>query len=217
MDRLRTVFFVQNNLFGESESADDVASVDKLFDEGDAATEDVALAQPRRQKKRKTLIVDAGGPSHPPKKLREDHKTLSVPSIAGKSRSAVQRLLAGVVLNVEVRGEPIPILPFVTSFVSATPERESGDHTDFVTGLNLQTIRASQRSTVPLMMTVTTVIPTVDSTAITKEKTVKPSLFGVDSSSADRTDPTPGGFFDRTGSDFLVGGIRTVIDPDSDP
>ncbi|GKF42641.1 hypothetical protein Tco_0125983, partial [Tanacetum coccineum] len=58
------------------------ASIDKLFDEGssvievvDVATEDVALAQPRRQKKRKTLVADAGGPSHPPKKLREDHRT----------------------------------------------------------------------------------------------------------------------------------------------
>ncbi|GJT40011.1 monodehydroascorbate reductase [Tanacetum coccineum] len=28
-------------------------------------------------------------------------------------------------------------------------------------------------------------------------------------------DPTPGGFLDRTGNDFLVGGIRTVIDPDT--
>ncbi|GJQ91042.1 hypothetical protein Tco_0002181 [Tanacetum coccineum] len=28
-------------------------------------------------------------------------------------------------------------------------------------------------------------------------------------------DPTPSGFSDRTGSDFLVGGIRTVIDPDT--
>ncbi|GJQ99961.1 hypothetical protein Tco_0522946 [Tanacetum coccineum] len=191
------------------------ASVDKLFDEGGSGTQaeqgDSAGGGggggkgPRRQKKRKPLVVDVGVPSHPPEKLRGDHETPSVPSVAGKSKSAVQRLLAGVVLNVEFRGEPIPILPFVTSSVSATPEHEGGDHTDSMTGLNLQTIRASQRSTVPLMMTVTTVIPTVDSTAITKEKTVKPSLFGVDSSSADRTDPTPGGFFDRTGSDFLVG------------
>ncbi|GKA29227.1 hypothetical protein Tco_0715472 [Tanacetum coccineum] len=74
------------------------ASVDKLFDEGSSrnqtdqgdsaggggggegviiqpvievvdVAENVAPAQPRRQKKRKTLAVDAGGPSHPPKKL----------------------------------------------------------------------------------------------------------------------------------------------------
>ncbi|GJX15119.1 hypothetical protein Tco_0206877 [Tanacetum coccineum] len=75
-------------------------SVDKLFDEGgscnqmeqgDSASgghgvgiqlvseatktivEDAAPVQPRRQRKRKTIVSDAGGPSHPPKKLREDH------------------------------------------------------------------------------------------------------------------------------------------------
>ncbi|GJY73709.1 hypothetical protein Tco_0478140, partial [Tanacetum coccineum] len=229
------------------------ASVDKLFDEGSSGTQakqedstgggggGKALAQPRRQKKRKTLVADAGGPSHPPKKLREDYRTPSEPFVAGKSRSAVRRLLAGAVLNAEVRGEPIPTLPFVTSSVSATPEREGEDHTDFVTRINLRTIRASQRfvissdsshhsganateaevnslvrSSLPLMTTVTTVIPPVDSAVVTKEKTDKPSLFGADSSSASRTNPTPGGFSDHTSSDFLVGGIRTAIDPDSD-
>ncbi|GKC23432.1 hypothetical protein Tco_1025582, partial [Tanacetum coccineum] len=62
------------------------ASVDKLFDEADAAAEDVVPAQPRRQKKRKTIVADVGGPS-----------------VGGKSRSAVQRLLAGAVQNVEVK------------------------------------------------------------------------------------------------------------------
>ncbi|GKG62346.1 hypothetical protein Tco_0632250, partial [Tanacetum coccineum] len=36
-----------------------------------------------------------------------DYEIPSGPSVAGKSRSAVQRLLAGAVLNAEVRGEPI--------------------------------------------------------------------------------------------------------------
>nr|GFB01954.1 hypothetical protein [Tanacetum cinerariifolium] len=31
-----------------------------------------------------------------------------------------------------------------------------------------------------------------------------------------RTDSVPGGFSDVSGSDFLIGGIRTVVDPDSD-
>ncbi|GKG09498.1 hypothetical protein Tco_0338244 [Tanacetum coccineum] len=65
--------------------------------------------------------------------------------MAGKSRSAVQRLLAGAILNAEVRGEPVPTLPFVTSFVSATPEREDKHSADSVTGLNLRTICAPQR------------------------------------------------------------------------
>nr|GFB49957.1 hypothetical protein [Tanacetum cinerariifolium] len=89
--------------------------------------EDVAPLQPRRQKKRKTAVTDAGGPSHPPKKLREDFRALA----------ATRALVA-------------------------------------------------------------------------------PSLFCVDSSSTGRSDSVPGGFSDVSGSDFLVGGIRTIVDPDSD-
>ncbi|GKF59602.1 hypothetical protein Tco_0176388, partial [Tanacetum coccineum] len=59
--------------------------------------EDVAPLQPRRQRKRKTVVMDAGEALHPPKKLKEDHGTPSGPFVAGKSRSAVQRLLAGAV------------------------------------------------------------------------------------------------------------------------
>ncbi|GJS32280.1 hypothetical protein Tco_0530662 [Tanacetum coccineum] len=129
----------------------------------------------------------------------------------------------------------------ITHSVSATPEREGGDHTDSMSGPNLCTIGALQRfiifsdsshhsgtnvaeaevyslirSFVPIMTTVTTVTLTVDPASIPKEKLVEPSLFYVDSSLAGGTDPTPGGFFDLTGSDFLVGAIRTVINHDSD-
>ncbi|GKA09510.1 DNA-directed RNA polymerase II subunit RPB7 [Tanacetum coccineum] len=45
------------------------------------------------------------------------------------------------------------------------------------------------------------------------ETTVESSVFGADSSSAGRSD---GGFSDCIGSDFLVGGIHTIVDPDSD-
>ncbi|GJU94789.1 hypothetical protein Tco_1319545 [Tanacetum coccineum] len=243
------------------------ASVDKLFDEGgsgnqteqgdsatggegadillvsegvDTVAEDVVLLQPRRRKKQKTVVVSAGEPSHPAKKLREDHETPSVTSVAGKSMSAVQRLLAEAVLNAEVRGDPIPTLPFVTSSVFATPERDGGRHNDSLAGANLQTVSVSQRfvisldsshhygthvagievdslirSSAPVMTTVTTVTATVNDATVVKEAPVKPSLFAVGSSSAGGTDPTLGGFSDLTGSDFLLGGIRTIIDPDS--
>nr|GFC73608.1 hypothetical protein [Tanacetum cinerariifolium] len=98
---------------------------------------------------------------HPPKKLREYYGALGGASAAGKSRSSVQSLFNRTVLNAEARGEPIPTLPFVTSSVSATPEREDKSHADSVTGLNLRTIGAPK-------------------------------------------------------SDFLIGGIRTVVKPDSD-
>ncbi|GJX48553.1 hypothetical protein Tco_0273743 [Tanacetum coccineum] len=99
--------------------------------------EDVAPVQPKRQGKRKSVIVGAGEASHPPKKLREDHGTPSGTSVGGKSRSAIKSLLVGAALNAEVGVAAIPTLPFVTASVSTTPEREGGDHTDFVAGLNL--------------------------------------------------------------------------------
>ncbi|GJW13513.1 hypothetical protein Tco_0017646 [Tanacetum coccineum] len=169
------------------------ASVDRLFEEGgsDTVVEDVAPLQPRRQRKQKTVVVDAGESSHPAKNLREDHGT-------------------------PIRGEAIPTLLFVTSSVSATPEREGGDHTDFVAGTNLRTVSAPQRSSVPIMSAVTTVTSTVDHALTAKEKTVAPSLFVAGSSSAGGTEPITGGFSDLTGSDFLIGGIRTIIDLDTD-
>ncbi|GJS40900.1 hypothetical protein Tco_0565943 [Tanacetum coccineum] len=196
-----------------------------------------------RQRKRKT-IVDADELSHPAKKLRDDHGAPDGPSVAGKSRSTVQRLLAGAVLNAEVRGEPVPTLPFVTSSVSATPEREDEHPADSVTGLNLRTICAPQRfvissdsshhsganiaeaevdsivrSYAPIIATVVTATADVATTtkeAPAKEALTKPSLFSTGSSLAGGTDPIPGGFSDVSGSDFLVGGIRTVVDPEFD-
>ncbi|GKG15427.1 hypothetical protein Tco_0357750, partial [Tanacetum coccineum] len=135
----------------------------------------------------------------------------------------------------------IPTLPFVTAFVSSTPEREGGDNTDSLAGLNLRATGAPPRfvissdssyhsgtnvaeaevdslvrSSVPIMTTATTITSTVDPAVVVKEKPVKPSLFCADSSSAGGTDPNTGVFSDSTGSDFLVGAIRTVIDPDTD-
>nr|GEW24725.1 hypothetical protein [Tanacetum cinerariifolium] len=201
---------------------------------------DVAPTQPKRQKKRKTKVVDAGEPSHPAKKLRDDHGALSGPTVGGKSQLSIQRLFAEAVQNAEVRGGAMPTLPFVTSFVSTMLEREGGDHTKLLAGTNLRTIKAPQRfvissdssdhsgvniaeaevdyvvrTSVPIITSATTTTPTVDPAAIAKEKLVGSSVFGVDSPSVGESHPIPGGFFDCTGSDFLIGGIRTVIDPDS--
>ncbi|GJY44605.1 hypothetical protein Tco_0432818 [Tanacetum coccineum] len=66
------------------------------------------------------------------------------------------------------------------------------------------------------MTTVTTITTPVDPTLVAKEKLVEPSPFSAGSSSADGTDPTTGVFSDLTGIDFLVGAIRTVINPDTD-
>nr|GEW07449.1 hypothetical protein [Tanacetum cinerariifolium] len=214
------------------------ASVDKLFDEGgsgnqmeqggfagsgrgadvqlvseatNTVAEDVAPLQPRRQRKRKTVVVGAGETSHPPKELREDHETSSGPFVAGKSKLVVQRLLAKAVLSADVRGEAIPTLPFVTSSVFATLEHEGGDHNDSAEVYSLV------RSSVPVMTVVTTVTSTVDPALVVKEKRVKPSLFSADSSSAGVADPNTGVFSDLFGSNFLVGGIHTMVDKFAHP
>ncbi|GKA62174.1 hypothetical protein Tco_0761693, partial [Tanacetum coccineum] len=148
--------------------------------------------------------------------------------------SVVQRLLAGAVQNAEVRGEPIPTLPFVTSSVSAMPEREDEVHSDSAIDFNLRTIGASQRFVISLdfshhsdaniveakvdsftrpsvlLMTVdTTVTSTVDLATTVTEKFVESSVFGGDSSGGG-ADHTIGGFSDLTGSDFIVGGAESA-------
>nr|GEZ40281.1 hypothetical protein [Tanacetum cinerariifolium] len=206
------------------------ASVDKLFDEGasgdgqdadvrpvavttDTIVEDVAPLQPRRQRKRKTVVADAGGPSHPPEKLREDYGALGEASTAGKSMSAVQSLFIGAVLDAEARGEPIPTLPFVTSSVFVISSDSSHHSGANIVEAEVDSIVRSSASTIA---TVTTVTATIDANATATRAPVAPSLFGVGSSSTGRTDSVPGGFFDVFGSDFLIGGICTVVDPDSD-
>nr|GEX99700.1 hypothetical protein [Tanacetum cinerariifolium] len=203
---------------------------------------DVAPVHPKRQGKRKSVVVDAGEASHPLKKLREDHGTPSMTSIGGKSSSAIQRLLVGAVLNAEVGVAAIPTLPFMTASISTTPEREGGDHTNSVAGLNLRATKALPRfvitsdsshhsgtnvaeaevnslvrSSVPIMTTATIITSTVDPASVVEEKFVEPSLFCAGSSSAGGNDPTTGGFSDLTGSDFLVGGIRTMVDEFAPP
>nr|GEZ27363.1 hypothetical protein [Tanacetum cinerariifolium] len=202
----------------------------------DTIFKDVIPLMPRRQKKMKTTAVEVGGSLHPPRNLKEDQETPSGPPIAGKSRFAVQSLLVGAVLNAEVRGDPIPTFPFVTSSVSDTSEREGGGHTDSVTGPNLRTISALQRfvisldsshhsganvaeaeadslvrSFVTVMTSVTTTTPTVDHVVIVKVKNVKPFMFAADSSFAGGADPNAGVFFYLTGSDFIVSGIQCSV------
>nr|GFA60732.1 hypothetical protein [Tanacetum cinerariifolium] len=161
---------------GESELE---ASVDKLFDEGgsgiqaeqgDPAGGRGGLAKTSKEKE--TVVAGAGEPSHPPKKLREDHGTLSGASIYSSHLSGANIVEAGVDSFVR---------PFVSVIIAAT-----------------------------------TVTSTVDPAIVIKEKIVKPSLFSANSTSAGGTDPAMGSFTDLYGSDFLVGGIHTVISLDTD-
>ncbi|GJW01288.1 hypothetical protein Tco_1556539 [Tanacetum coccineum] len=221
------------------------ASVDKIFDEegsgnqaeqGDSASDgqdvgiqfvsevtetaarDVAPLQSRRQKKRKTVVIDVGEPSHPVKKLREDHVTPGGPFMAGKSRSAIQRLLAGAMLNPEVGVAALPTLPFITSSVSATPEFVISSDSSHHSGVNVAEAEVDYvvRSSVPMMTVATTVTSTINPATTVKEKFVEPFLFGGGSSSVGGADHTIGCFSDLTRNDFIVSGIRIVISPDTD-
>nr|GFB34299.1 hypothetical protein [Tanacetum cinerariifolium] len=68
----------------------------------------------------------------------------------------------------------------------------------------------------PAIATVTTVTATVDADTTADRVPVEPFLFGVGSSSTGRTYSVLGGFSDVSGSDFLIGGICTVVEPESD-
>ncbi|GJV50413.1 gypsy type transposase [Tanacetum coccineum] len=168
---------------------------------------DVAPLQPRRQRKRKTMIVNSGEPSHPAKKLRENRGTLGGTSVDRKSMPAIQRLLVGAVQNAE---------------------REDEDHTDFVAGTNLQTFSPPPRfvissdsshhsganvveaevnsvfmSSARVITTVTTVTAMVDAATAAKEAPTKPSLFGTSSPQLRMTHY--GGFSENVlESDFLM-------------
>ncbi|GJX85218.1 hypothetical protein Tco_0335992 [Tanacetum coccineum] len=106
-----------------------------------------ATADKLKGKKNKRRVVGASGSDHPPKKLREDHGTSGDvgASTGGKSLTALQGLLECRTLAVEVGVMAAEIMPFVTSFVTPTLEREGGGNTDYVFRLNLRTQRPFER------------------------------------------------------------------------
>nr|GEW47966.1 putative transposase (putative), gypsy type [Tanacetum cinerariifolium] len=146
------------------------ASVERLFDEGGSADQgdfaggggqdagtgldkevkifvagDVAAEKPKRPRKKRQVVTDASGSSHPPKKLRGDYGTSGEVATSGKSPSALRELLASSMRNVEAGVAAVATSAMVTSLVSATPEHESGAPIDSITGANLRTIGASER------------------------------------------------------------------------
>ncbi|GJR47230.1 hypothetical protein Tco_1315333 [Tanacetum coccineum] len=181
---------------GNSASCGQGVSIHLISEAVETVVEDVAPLQPMRQKKRPTAVVDAGEPSHPAKRLRGDHGTPGGAPIGGKSMLVVQRLLVGVVQNAEVR---------VKLFLPCPSTNVAEAEVDSVV-----------RSSIPIMTVATTVTSTVDPATIVKENFVESSLFSGGSSSAGGANHIIGGFFDLTGSDFIVSGIRTVISPDTD-
>ncbi|GKG37486.1 hypothetical protein Tco_0447659, partial [Tanacetum coccineum] len=60
---------------GDSVVSGQGADIQLVSEDVDTVVENVAPLYPRGQKKQKTVVVDAGEPSHPAKKLRENHGT----------------------------------------------------------------------------------------------------------------------------------------------
>ncbi|GJR73235.1 hypothetical protein Tco_0085600 [Tanacetum coccineum] len=106
-----------------------------------------AAANKPKSKKKKRRAVGASGSDHPPKKLREDHGTSSDIGVSTgrKSLVALQGLLERSTLAAEVDVIVAATVPFITSSVTPTPEREGGGNTDYVSGLNLHTHIPSKR------------------------------------------------------------------------
>nr|GEX16867.1 transposase (putative), gypsy type [Tanacetum cinerariifolium] len=62
---------------GDSARGGPDANIQPVVEAANTVVEDAAPVQSRRQRKRKSVVVDAGEVSYPPKKLREDHGTPS--------------------------------------------------------------------------------------------------------------------------------------------
>ncbi|GJX30739.1 hypothetical protein Tco_0240594 [Tanacetum coccineum] len=172
------------------------ASVDKLFDEGVSETaeivaEDAAPVQPKRQRKRKTIVYDAGGPSHHPKKLRITKLQLGpllLVNLCPRSRERESEDQTDSMARANLRTITAPPWFVISS--------DSSHHS----GANIAEAEVDSfaRPSIPLMTVATTVTSTVDPAITVKEKFVESSVFGGDSSGGG-SDHTIGGFSDLTG------------------
>nr|GEY32186.1 hypothetical protein [Tanacetum cinerariifolium] len=149
----------------------------------------------------KTKVVDDGEPSHPTMKLKDDHGAPSGPTVGEGEGEDHTKLLAEA--NLRTIGA---LQRFVIS-------SDSSNHS----GVNIMKdeVDSVVKTFVPTITSATTTTPIADPATISKEKFIGSSVFGADSPSVGESHPIPGGFSNCTGSDFLIGGIHTVIDPDS--
>nr|GEU42544.1 hypothetical protein [Tanacetum cinerariifolium] len=162
------------------------ANIQPVVKAADTIVEDAAPLQSRRQKKRKSIVVDVGGASHPPKKLREDYGNQSEASIGEREDEDHTDSVAEP--NLRTIGAP-------QRFVISS---DSSHH--FGPTIAEAKVDSLVMSSTPIMTTATTITSTVDSTLVAKEKPVKPSLFAIDSSSAGGADPNTGVFSDQLAS-----------------
>nr|GEW91146.1 hypothetical protein [Tanacetum cinerariifolium] len=135
----------------------------------DEDVQDVVADKPKRTRKKSNAASGASGSNLPPKKLRKDHDTSGDvgASIIRKSLSTLQGLLEHSTLAEEISVTAVATVPFGTSFVTPTPERKGGRHTDSVFGPNFRTRHLVERSPIPppLVMTVAVIATIVAATS----------------------------------------------------
>ncbi|GJW50305.1 hypothetical protein Tco_0091656 [Tanacetum coccineum] len=132
---------------GQSEQDDHVIDIGGIDIVADDEIQAIVTDQPKKVRKKRKAADGASGSGLPPKKLREDHGTSGYvgASVAGKSLAALRGLLDSSTLAAEVGVTTAATVPFVTSSVTPTPEREGGGYMDSITGPNLRTQKPAER------------------------------------------------------------------------
>ncbi|GJW65346.1 hypothetical protein Tco_0117230 [Tanacetum coccineum] len=102
----------------QTEQSDHVVQIGRIDITVDDEAQAIFADKPKKVRKKRKAADGASGSGLPPKKLREDHEV-------------------GITVAATV--------PFVTSSVTPTPEREEGGRTNSVTGPNLRTQHAAER------------------------------------------------------------------------
>ncbi|GKC60206.1 hypothetical protein Tco_1087804 [Tanacetum coccineum] len=107
----------------------------------------IVADKPKGTRKKMKTASGASGSVLPPKRLREDHGTSGDvgASTAEKSLVVLQDLLECSTLAFEVGVTATAIVPFITSSVTPTPEREIGGRTNSILGPNLRTQHPAER------------------------------------------------------------------------
>ncbi|GKC02700.1 hypothetical protein Tco_0994310, partial [Tanacetum coccineum] len=131
----------------QTEESDRVVQDEEVNIVVDEEIQAAAADRPKGTIRKRKAAGGASGSNLPPKKLREDHDTSgdAGASTAGKSLAALQGLLDHIMLSIEVGVTATANIPFVTSFVTLTPEREGGGRTDSVSRPNLRTWHPAER------------------------------------------------------------------------
>ncbi|GJW49877.1 hypothetical protein Tco_0091228, partial [Tanacetum coccineum] len=105
--------------------------------------------KPKRIRNKRKAADGASGLGFPPRKLKEDHGTSGIgASTSGKSVAALQSLLEGSTLAVEVGVAAAATVPFITSSVTLTSERDGP--VDSVSETSLRTQHPTKRFVISL-------------------------------------------------------------------